>query len=375
MLPLKRTSILSLPADGLSALPRAIQWAILIVLSAALATLLNLTGLPAALFLGPMVAGVLVGINGGIVRVPRPAYFGAQGVMGCLIATSINPQIIGTFLHEWPIFIGVVLSIVTASSFLGWLMSRWQVLPGTTSVWGSWPGAASAMVVMAEAFGADARLVAFMQYLRVACVAGLASIVAAIWVHKTGTAHPAVSWFPTLHWLAFSETLMLAAGGAIAGRLLKITSGSMLIPMLVGGVLHVTGAIEIELPRWLLAGTYALLGWNVGLGFTPAILAHAWRALPKIFASIVVLISFSGFLAYVLTKTLGIDPLTAYLATSPGGMDSVAIIAASSNVDISFVMALQTIRFFIIVLIGPPLARIVARRLETAAGPQEVSRS
>ena len=227
-----------------------------------------------------------------IVRVPRPAYFGAQGVMGCLIATSINPQIIGTFLHEWPIFIGVVISIIAASSFLGWLMSRWRVLPGTTSIWGSWPGAASAMVVMAEAFGADARLVAFMQYLRVACVAGLASIVAAIWVHKTGAAHPAVSWFPTLHWPAFSETILLAAGGAIAGRLLKITSGSMLVPMLVGAILHVTGAIEIELPRWLLAGTYALLGWNVGLGFTPAILAHAWRALPKIFASIVTLISF-----------------------------------------------------------------------------------
>jgi uncharacterized membrane protein AbrB (regulator of aidB expression) len=34
--------------------------------------------------------------------------------------------------------------------------------------------------------------------------------------------------------------------------------------------------------------------------------------------------------------------LTAYLATSPGGMDSVAIIAAAAqHVDISFVMALQ----------------------------------
>ena len=41
------------------------------------------------------------------------------------------------------------------------------MLPGTTAVWGSSPGAATAMVLMAEAFGADARLVAFMQYLRV----------------------------------------------------------------------------------------------------------------------------------------------------------------------------------------------------------------
>jgi membrane AbrB-like protein len=313
-----------------------------------------------------MVAGVAVGISGGSVRVPRQAYFGAQGIMGCLIATSINAQIIGTFFHEWPIFIGVVFSIITASSLLGWLMSRWRVFPGTTSVWGSWPGAASAMVVMAEAFGADARLVAFMQYFRVACVASLASVVATIWVHKTGTAHPAINWFPPVHWPAFSETLLLAGGGAIAGRLLRIPSGPMLVPMLAGAVLHVTGAIDMELPRWLLAVTYALLGWNVGLSFTPAILAHAWRALPKILASVAALISFCGFLAYLLTKTLGIDPLTAYLATSPGGMDSVAIIAASSKVDLSFVMTLQTIRFLIILLIGPHVARIVARRMEAS---------
>ena len=57
--------------------------------------------------------------------------------------------------------------MIAASSLLGYLISRWKVLPGTTAVWGSTPGAASAMVLMADAFGADARLVAFMQYLRV----------------------------------------------------------------------------------------------------------------------------------------------------------------------------------------------------------------
>ncbi|TIT60111.1 MAG: AbrB family transcriptional regulator, partial [Mesorhizobium sp.] len=60
----------------------------------------------------------------------------------------------------------------------------------------------------------------------------------------------------------------------------------------------------------------------------------------------------------------GIDPLTAYLATSPGGMDSVAIIAAAAhNVDISFVMALQSARFLIVLLVGPSIARLVARSI------------
>jgi membrane AbrB-like protein len=69
-------------------------------------------------------------------------------------------------------------------------------------------------------------------------------------------------------------------------------------------------------------------------------------------------------LAFVLVQVAGIDPLTAYLATSPGGMDSVAIIAASSsNVDMSFVMALQGVRLVIVLLAGPPLARFVAQRM------------
>jgi uncharacterized membrane protein AbrB (regulator of aidB expression) len=42
------------------------------------------------------------------------------------------------------------------------------------------PGAAAVMVIMAAEFGADARLVAFMRYFRVACVAGLASVIAAV---------------------------------------------------------------------------------------------------------------------------------------------------------------------------------------------------
>lgn len=45
-------------------------------------------------------------------------------------------------------------------------------------------------------------------------------------------------------------------------------------------------------------------------------------------------------------------------------MDSVAIIAAAAqNVDISFVMALQSARFLIVLLVGPSVARLVARSI------------
>jgi uncharacterized membrane protein AbrB (regulator of aidB expression) len=44
-------------------------------------------------------------------------------------------------------------------------------------------------------------------------------------------------------------------------------------------------------------------------------------------------------------------------------MDSIAVIAASShNVNLEFVMALQTVRLFLVIFLGPALARLIARK-------------
>lgn len=344
----------------LARLPAATRWGLLVVLSVVFAAALETVRIPAALLLGPMIAGILIGANGGAVRIPRLGYLGAQAVVGCLIASAISFDIVSAFLRKWPLYVGVVLVVIGASSALGWLMSRWRVLPGTTAVWGSTPGAATAMMLMAEAYGADAQLVAFMQYLRVVFVALAASATARLWLDISGAGVPAIVWFPPIDWPPFFETLAIAGFGALAGWMLRIPAGALLVPLAAGAALHVAGLVRIELPEWLLAMSYALLGWNIGLGFTRRILRHASRALPQIVLSILALIAFCGGLAFALTKLLGVDPLTAYLATSPGGMDTVAIIAASSKVDVSFVMALQTARFVIVLLVGPRLARLVA---------------
>jgi hypothetical protein len=220
------------------------------------------------------------------------------------------------------------------------------------------------MMVMADAYGADARLVTFMQYVRVLMVALVASIFARFWVHApaVAAAAPAV-WLAPIHALPFLETLVLVLGGVILGPVSRIPAGILLIPMFLGAVLQSNGLVEIELPRWLLAVSYLLLGWTIGLRFTREILVYAIRALPKMIISILMLIAFCGGLAFALVEVFDIDPLTAYLATSPGGADSVAIIAASSNVDIGFVMAQQIARFMLVLIIGPALSRFVADRI------------
>jgi membrane AbrB-like protein len=201
-----------------------------------------------------------------------------------------------------------------------------------------------------------------MQYVRVVMVAIVASIIARLWVHAPAAAAPAV-WFAPIHALPLMETLVLVVAAVVLGPVSRIPAGTLLMPMLVGAVLQINGLIEIELPSWLLAASYLALGWTIGLRFTREILVYAIRAFPKMMVSILMLIAFCGGLAFALVEIFNIDPLTAYLATSPGGADSVAIIAASTNVDVGFVMAQQVARFMLVLIVGPALSRFVADQI------------
>ncbi len=347
----------------------ALWWGVLLAASVLASGLLHWAHLPAALLLGCMVSGMALSSREVALTVPRPLFVIAQGLIGCLIARSLHLSVLTRVAHDWPLFLAIAVAVLGASTALGWFLMRRQMLPGTTAIWGLAPGAASAMVLMAEAYGADVRLVAFMQYLRVMVVTAVASLVAGLWTHHASVAAPAVPWLLVHSPVDLACTVLLALLGSGAAVWFDIPGGAMLVPLVAGMVLQGLSVFTLELPPALLAVAYAAIGWSIGLRFTHAILMHAWRVLPKVLAAILVLIVVGVVLALGLVELLGLDPLTAYLATSPGGADSVAVIAATSAVDAGFVMAMQMVRFVMVLLLGPQLSRFVARRFGSGKSP------
>jgi uncharacterized membrane protein AbrB (regulator of aidB expression) len=61
-----------------------------------------------------------------------------------------------------------------------------------------------------------------------------------------------------------------------------------------------------------------------------------------------------GWALSVLTKS-GI--LTGYLATTPGGLSSIAVIALESGADPSLAIAVQMMRVFAVLIVTPLLSR------------------
>jgi uncharacterized membrane protein AbrB (regulator of aidB expression) len=191
-----------------------LHWPVLIILSGLFALVLAAIRLPAALLLGPMLAAILVAVFGTGARVPHRLFLIAQAVIG----------------------------------------------------------AASAMMLMAAAYGADIRLVAFMQYLRVLFVAVVATVFARLWTAGATAPTAAVVWFPQIAWVAFAQTVALIAFGAACARLRRIPAAPLLVPLGLGMALQDAGLVAIELPPWLLAISYTLVGWSIGLGFNRSIL-------------------------------------------------------------------------------------------------------
>ena len=340
----------------------ALWWVALLPISAVFAGFFTALHLPAGVLLGCMLAGILLSSRDIALQVPPVLFALAQGLLGCLMGRSLQPAALVRVAGDWPVFVLATSSVIAASAALGWLMMRRKIFPGTTAIWGLAPGAASAMVLMAEAYGADMRLVAFMQYLRVALVTAVAALVARLWAtHDAALASP-VAWFAVRDASHVGTTLLLAFGGALAARRLHIPAGPLVLPLLLGTALQASGQLVIELPPALLALAYAVIGWSIGLRFTHAILQHAWRALPQVLGSIVALMGVGVGIAVLLAWLTRLDPLTAYLATSPGGADSVAVIAATSAVDAGFVMAMQLARFLMVLVFGPTVSKFVASR-------------
>ena len=343
-------------------LNQGVRWGLLLLLSAVLGGVLQALHFPAGVLLGCMLAGILLSLHSGQLELPKPVFVLAQAVLGCLMAQSMQPKALNQVLAHWPVFLGINLLVIAAGGLLGWLLVRRQVLPGTTALWGIAPGAASAMVLMAESYGADTRLVAFMQYTRVVMVTAVAAWVAHLAMSTDSLPAALQPVISMPNWYQLSTTLLLLMGSSALAYRFNVPAGGMVIALLLGTTLQALGLLVIELHWVLLTLAYAGIGWSVGLRFTRPILLHAWRALPMVLAAIFALIGLGLVLAALLVVLAGIEPLTAYLATSPGGADSVVVIAATSAVDAGFVMAMQLVRFLMVLGLGPHLTAWLANR-------------
>ena len=327
--------------------------------------LLGAAGLPSSYLFAALLVGLAIALaRPGEVAIPPPVFRGAQAVVGVSLGAYLEADALRALAGSWLPVTLVSLATLALSLLGGAVLARTTPLDSPTAALGMIAGGASGIVGMSGELGADDRLVAFMQYLRVLVVVLITPVGIALFF---GGQHAGASGAPGADTLgeplAWLEVALLAGVGAVAGLRARVPAGVLLVPMLLTGVLVLTGALgDFAVPGLVSEGAFALIGLRVGLSFTVETLRLLGRVTGPVLAMIAFLLAGCFGLALLLAATTSATLLDAYLATTPGGIYAVVAVAFGTGANTTFVVAVQSLRVIGMVLLAPLAVRFMLRR-------------
>ncbi|MCZ2818852.1 AbrB family transcriptional regulator [Modestobacter sp. VKM Ac-2977] len=342
---------------------RVLDWAAVLLVGTGATLALDVLAVPSAALFGGLVAGLGRALLGSTpLALPRPAGTGAQAVIGVSIGALIQADTLRTVADHWLPVLLITVATLAVSLVAGQLM---RLQPGISPVTGAFAmiaGGASGITAMARDLGADAQVVAVLQYLRVLLIVIAMPIVATTVYGASGGGAAALADDGPGWPAGLLFTVVCVVVGVLLGRVSRLPVGALLGPLTVAAVLDVTGLSQgATVPPLVEAAGFLAIGLQVGLGFTRASLRLVRRTLPLAIVLIVGAVVACAGLGVLLSRTAGVSALDGYLATTPGGLYAVLATATGSGADATFVLAVQVLRLFVMLFSAPLLARWLGR--------------
>ncbi|EHA15481.1 ammonia monooxygenase [Halomonas sp. HAL1] len=318
-------------------------------------TLFQLTGLPLAWMLGPLIANLLASSQGVKVAVPESLRNVFLAVMGMVLGSQVTPQLAHRVL-DWPVSAALLLLGVAASTAVAAAWYRRCGFDPVSAWFGASPGAMTAMILLGEKCGGDPQRIAVAQSLRVILV--ILFLPPLFWAYEDG----GDSISPVHSGLEHGWMLLMIPLILPLGRWLRIPSPALLAPLLVAALLSGSDMASLALPGWGMNLMLWVLGSAIGSrfqGMTRKLFGrYLWQSGVATLLALLVLALF----AELIHQLLGVGRDVALLALAPGGIGEMAILAVALNIDPVFVAFHHLLRMVTLMIIAPFWARWLMRR-------------
>jgi membrane AbrB-like protein len=334
----------------------------------AIAVALEALSVPSAFLLAGLLvgAGLRAGKRWAPQRSPLTGH-AAQAVVGAAAAIGVEPATVGAIADHWAPLVAVCAVTLGLSVAMGAALGRLTGLDLTTASLAMIAGGASGVVSMSGDLGADDRVVAVIQYLRVVLAVALTPLIAAQ-LFGAGAAEPSAVEGTAATWIAGMPFVAVCgfAGLAIARRV-PVAGGELLWPMLVAIALALAGWHVTAAPAGALDAAFALIGLQVGLRFTADVVRRLGAILPAALGLLLALMAACGLLGLALASLARVSALDAYLATTPGGLPAVVAVGMDAGADLTFILSVQILRTIVMLAAAGPVARRISARRTTRA--------
>lgn len=336
--------------------------ALALALCAAAGALMQAVRAPLPWMIGPL--GVMAACNfaGARLRAPRPARPVGQVIIGVALGLYFTPAVAREVLSYWPLLIAAALLAMLLAWACAWLLAVAGGVDRVTAFFASVPGGATEMAVLGERYGGRVDRVALAQSLRILTVVVVVPF-ALVW----SGAHGEDGYLPgaVVAFDAGGLALLLAAAAAMGGllTLARLPNAFMFGPLLATIGLTVSEVSLSSVPGWLSGFGQLMLGCALGSRFERTYLSSMLRYVGAVFASILFAIALAAGSAFGLAWLSGVPAATLVLATAPGGIAEMCIMAKVLQLGVPLVTAAHVTRVIVLITTTAPVFRLMRRFL------------
>jgi uncharacterized protein len=317
-------------------------------------------GLPLPWMLGPLIGcGFFAAIGKSVIigKRPRPL---CRALLGCTIGANFGPELLDRLpeIGMSLLFIPVFIFIMGLSTFF--YLSRIIKLDKHTSIYGSIPGGLNEMVILGQEIGANTRALVLIHATRIVVVVFFASLLI-MFVPNLGVSNaPQPALFDK--WELLPYVFLVSLTGWFLALKFRIPGPTIIGPMILSALVHIFELIEAMPIYFLVISVQIMLGAALGCLFRNITLKE--MSGPILAGLVTTLIAFIPLaIIYHLLTIIGYDPLSIFLAFSPGGQSEMNILALSVGADMSFISPHHMFRVVLVIIFAGILHKFLKRKL------------
>jgi membrane AbrB-like protein len=318
---------------------------------------------PLPWMLGPLFATAAACMLGAPLRAPVPAREAGQWAIGSALGLYFSAPVLAVLARYagWIVLAAAFALVLGAVG--GWLLHKLSGADRTTAFFAMAVGGAVEMAVQGERHGARVDWIAAAHSLRIMLVVATIPYAVRWWsAHGLGPGlDPYVQAASGVHYPGLALLVLATGAGGMLLKRLGVPNAWVIGPLLVALVLTASGINLSRLPEWMIRGGQLLIGVALGTRFTPRFVHTAPRFLASVAACALAAMLMAAAFAMGLAYLAGLQPGTALLATSPGGIAEMSLTARVMHLGVPIVTAFHVSRMLVVVLVISPVYRLVAR--------------
>jgi membrane AbrB-like protein len=321
------------------------------------AGLCNWLNAPLPWMIGPLLATAIARLANIDLYCPLQLRYAGQWAIGTALGLYFTPAVLLVLAsYAGYVALGVAFALALGLAS-GWLLHKISGVDKTTAFFAMAVGGASEMAVQGERHGAAVDRIAAAHSLRILMVVLIIPFGFKFWnVHGLD---PFVPGARNVDYAGLAALVALSCLGTLAMMRLKWPNVWVIGPLAIAIALTASGINLSALPEWMVHLGQLFIGISLGTRFTPEFLHTA----PRYMASVAVcgfaaLLVAAGF-GVILSTMSGINPATAILATSPGGIAEMSLTAKTLQLGVPIVTAFHVIRMAVLVMMIGPLFKSI----------------